>query len=99
MHTTKYLDQHFFFIQEKNKFCFYLILAGVRSVRPSPDGIHGDVTTQESSDWLEMIWMFVASLVAPDEEEEGIHHLTETLTCKRTFLTVIHHQITRTTNN
>ncbi|XP_017264524.1 triadin isoform X3 [Kryptolebias marmoratus] len=54
--------------------------AGVRSVKPSPAGIPGDVTAQESSDWLEMIWMFIASLVAPDEEEEGIHHLTETLT-------------------
>lgn len=66
----------------------YFILAGAHSVKPS----HGDVTTQESSDWLEMFWMFVASLVAPDEEEEGIHHLTETLTCKKTLLTVIHHQ-------
>ncbi|XP_024860122.1 triadin isoform X4 [Kryptolebias marmoratus] len=56
------------------------LTAGVRSVKPSPAGIPGDVTAQESSDWLEMIWMFIASLVAPDEEEEGIHHLTETLT-------------------
>uniref|UniRef100_A0A8C5HVU1 Triadin n=1 Tax=Gouania willdenowi TaxID=441366 RepID=A0A8C5HVU1_GOUWI len=28
----------------------------------------------ESTDWLEMIWSFAASLFAPDdEEEEGIH--------------------------
>ncbi|XP_017264523.1 triadin isoform X2 [Kryptolebias marmoratus] len=47
--------------------------AGVRSVKPSPAGIPGDVTAQESSDWLEMIWMFIASLVAPDEEEEAFH--------------------------
>lgn len=44
----------------------------------------GDVTPQESTDWLEMLWTFAASLVAPDEEEEGIHQLTETLTCKKT---------------
>lgn len=31
-----------------------------------------------------MMWAFAASLVAPDEEEEGIHHLTESLTCKKT---------------
>lgn len=42
------------------------------------------VTPQESTDWLEMLWTFAASLVAPDEEEEGIHQLTETLTCKKT---------------
>ena len=42
------------------------------------------VTAQERTDWLELIWTFAASLVAPDEEEEGIHQLTETLTCKKT---------------
>ncbi|XP_034999809.1 triadin isoform X4 [Hippoglossus stenolepis] len=45
---------------------------GVRPLRSSP--------AQESTDWLELIWTFAASLVAPDEEEEGIHQLTETLT-------------------
>ncbi|XP_067339106.1 triadin isoform X7 [Channa argus] len=35
---------------------------------------------QESTDWLEMIWTFATSLIAPDDEEEGIHHLTDTLT-------------------
>lgn len=71
------------------------MLAGVRSVKPSPAGIG----TQESSDWLEMVWTFVASLLAPDEEEEGIHHLTETLTCKKIFLTVITHHLIIITNN
>lgn len=48
-----------------------------RPIQSSP----ADVTSQESTDWLEMIWTFAASLVAPDdEEEEGIHQLTEPLT-------------------
>nr|XP_033505334.1 triadin-like isoform X2 [Epinephelus lanceolatus] len=51
--------------------------AGYRPVKSSPVGVPA---TQESTDWLEMIWTFAASLVAPDEEEEGIHQLTETLT-------------------
>ncbi|XP_062266725.1 triadin-like isoform X2 [Platichthys flesus] len=45
---------------------------GLRPLRSTP--------AQERTDWLELIWTFVASLVAPDEEEEGIHQLTETLT-------------------
>lgn len=53
-------------------------------MRPSRAAGLGDVTPQESTDWLEMLWTFAASLVAPDEEEEGIHQLTETLTCKKT---------------
>ncbi|XP_070782482.1 triadin-like isoform X1 [Enoplosus armatus] len=53
---------------------------GVRPIRSSPAGVRADVTAQESTDWLEMVWTFAASLVAPDEEEEGIHQLTETLT-------------------
>ncbi|XP_029318471.1 triadin-like isoform X1 [Cottoperca gobio] len=53
---------------------------GFRAIKSSPAGVPADVTAQESSDWLEIIWTFVASLVAPDEEEEGIHQLTETLT-------------------
>lgn len=48
----------------------------VRPIKSSPAA----VTAQESTDWLEMIWTFAASLVAPDEDEEGIHQLTETLT-------------------
>ncbi|XP_027896803.1 triadin isoform X4 [Xiphophorus couchianus] len=52
--------------------------AALRSLKPA--GVHSDITPQESDDWLEMIWSFAASLVAPDEEEEGIHQLTETFT-------------------
>ncbi|KAM4522485.1 triadin isoform 3-T3 [Odontesthes bonariensis] len=46
---------------------------GVRLVKPSPAGIHSDVTAQESTDWLEMMWTLVVSLFAPDEEEEAFH--------------------------
>ncbi|XP_070705672.1 triadin-like isoform X2 [Pempheris klunzingeri] len=46
---------------------------GVRPLRSSPAGVPADVTTQESTDWLEMIWSFAASLVAPDDEEEAFH--------------------------
>ncbi|KAF3849729.1 hypothetical protein F7725_019448 [Dissostichus mawsoni] len=56
---------------------------GFRPIKSSPAGVPADVTAQESSDWLEMIWNFAVSLVAPDDEEEGIHQLTETLTCKK----------------
>ncbi|XP_067339105.1 triadin isoform X6 [Channa argus] len=28
---------------------------------------------QESTDWLEMIWTFATSLIAPDDEEEAFH--------------------------
>nr|XP_020442837.1 triadin isoform X3 [Monopterus albus] len=52
---------------------------GVRPIKSSPAGVPGDIT-HESTDWLAMIWSYVVSLVAPDEEEEGIHQLTETLT-------------------
>ncbi|XP_071335050.1 triadin isoform X2 [Trachinotus anak] len=48
---------------------------GVRPIKSSPAGV-----PQESTDWLGMLWTFAASLVAPDDEEEGIHQLTETLT-------------------
>ncbi|XP_056284628.1 triadin-like isoform X5 [Pseudoliparis swirei] len=51
--------------------------AGFRPMKSSP----ADVPSQESTDWLGMIWTFAANLVAPDdEEEEGIHQLTEPLT-------------------
>ncbi|XP_074541547.1 uncharacterized protein trdn isoform X3 [Halichoeres trimaculatus] len=52
----------------------------VRPVKSSPAVVPTDVPAPESADWLEMIWSFAVSLVAPDEEEEGIHQLTETLT-------------------
>jgi len=63
---------------------FCVILGGVRLVKPSPAGIHSDVTAQESTDWLEMMFKIVVRFFAPDDEEEGIHQLTETLTCKKT---------------
>ncbi|XP_039638591.1 triadin-like [Perca fluviatilis] len=56
------------------------VKGGFRPIKSSPAGVPVDVTAQESTDWLEMIWTFAASLVAPDEEEEGIHQLTETIT-------------------
>ncbi|XP_055362509.1 triadin isoform X3 [Betta splendens] len=52
----------------------------VRPIRSSPADLTGDVSPKESADWLELIWSFATSLVAPDDEEEGIHQLTETLT-------------------
>ncbi|XP_060908241.1 triadin isoform X2 [Labrus mixtus] len=54
--------------------------SGVRPIKSRPALVPADVTAQEGADWLEMIWTFVASLVAPEDEEEGIHQLTETLT-------------------
>ncbi|XP_026196492.1 triadin isoform X4 [Anabas testudineus] len=56
------------------------LAGGVRPVKSSLPGVNGDVTALESTDWLDMIWSFAASLVAPDDEEEGIHQLTESLT-------------------
>ncbi|XP_015250859.1 triadin-like isoform X5 [Cyprinodon tularosa] len=56
------------------------LAAALRSLKPSSAGVHGDIAPHESSDWMEMIWSFAASLVAPEEEEEGIHQLTETFT-------------------
>uniref|UniRef100_UPI0037E80015 triadin-like isoform X7 n=1 Tax=Semicossyphus pulcher TaxID=241346 RepID=UPI0037E80015 len=55
-------------------------VGGVRPIKSIPAAVPADVTAAESADWLETIWSFVASLVAPDDEEEGIHQLTETLT-------------------
>lgn len=57
-------------------------LGAVRTIRPGHAPIPADVAGQEGTDWLQLLWNFVTSLVAPDEEEEGIHLLTETLTCK-----------------
>ncbi|XP_015250856.1 triadin-like isoform X3 [Cyprinodon tularosa] len=45
--------------------------AALRSLKPSSAGVHGDIAPHESSDWMEMIWSFAASLVAPEEEEEA----------------------------
>lgn len=63
-----------------------LLLGLIRPIKPSraAAAASGDVTAQEGTDWLEMLWTLAVSLVAPDDEEEGIHQLTETLTCKKT---------------
>ncbi|KAM3602418.1 uncharacterized protein V6R79_003677 [Siganus canaliculatus] len=53
---------------------------GSRPIRSSPSAVHGDVTAEESTDWLGLLWTFAASLIAPDDEEEGIQQLSETLT-------------------
>ncbi|XP_030261996.1 triadin isoform X3 [Sparus aurata] len=45
---------------------------GIRP-KPGPSAAPADVAAQESTDWLEMIWTFAASLVAPDDEEEAFH--------------------------
>jgi len=52
----------------------------VRPIKSSPAGVPSEVAAQESIDWLGILWTFAASLVAPDDEEEGIHQLTETFT-------------------
>ncbi|XP_057679649.1 triadin-like isoform X2 [Corythoichthys intestinalis] len=55
---------------------------GVRPIKSSPSA-GAAPPPQESTDWLEMMWTFAASLVAPDaeeEESEGIHQITQTLT-------------------
>lgn len=65
------------------------LLSGViRPIKPSRGaGVPGDVTADESTDWLGMLWSLAASLVAPeDDEEEGIHQLTEALTCKNSLV-------------
>uniref|UniRef100_A0A3Q1EC71 Triadin n=1 Tax=Acanthochromis polyacanthus TaxID=80966 RepID=A0A3Q1EC71_9TELE len=48
-------------------------LGGIRPIRSSPAVVPADITAEESADWLEMLWSFAASLVAPDEEEEAFH--------------------------
>lgn len=53
-----------------------------RAVRPlkAAAAAASAVTSQDSADWLEMLWSFIAGLVAPDDEEEGIHQLTDPFT-------------------
>ncbi|XP_019729312.1 triadin isoform X3 [Hippocampus comes] len=56
---------------------------GIRPNRCRPSEVaNPPPLPQESTDWMEIMWTFAASLVAPDEEEEaeGIHQLTETVT-------------------
>lgn len=57
-------------------------LGAIRTMRPGRAPVPADVTGQEGTDWLQLLWNFVTSLVAPDEAAEGIHQLTETLTRK-----------------
>lgn len=56
------------------------VLKARGGVRPIKSRSAGDVTVRESTDLLQLLWTFAASLVAPDEEEEGIHQLSETFT-------------------
>lgn len=49
-------------------------------VRPIKSAAAAVVSAAESTDWLDMIWTFAASLVAPDDDEEGIHQLTDPFT-------------------
>ncbi|XP_029966218.1 triadin isoform X2 [Salarias fasciatus] len=46
---------------------------GIRPIKSSSARAAAPVSAPESSDWLEMLWSFAASLVAPDEEEEAFH--------------------------
>ncbi|XP_061610753.1 triadin-like isoform X3 [Phyllopteryx taeniolatus] len=58
----------------------------VRPIRSSSGAGAAHPPPHEATDWLEMMWTFAASLVAPDEEEEeaeGIQQLTETFTSLR----------------
>lgn len=57
-------------------------LGAIRTIRAGQAPAPADVAGQEGTDWLQLLWNFVTSLVAPDDEEEGIHQLTETLTRK-----------------
>lgn len=50
---------------------------GVRPIKAAAAAV---VSAAESTDWLDAIWTFAASLVAPDDEEEGIHQLTDPFT-------------------
>uniref|UniRef100_A0A3B5K0S1 Triadin n=1 Tax=Takifugu rubripes TaxID=31033 RepID=A0A3B5K0S1_TAKRU len=59
-----------------------LRMRGKQKLSSARASVPADVTGQEGTDWLQLLWNFVASLVAPDEEEEGIHQLTETFTRK-----------------
>lgn len=53
-----------------------------RAVRPlkAAAAVAASVAAEENSDWLEALWSFVAGLVAPEEEEEGIQQLTDPFT-------------------
>ncbi|XP_042359595.1 triadin-like isoform X4 [Plectropomus leopardus] len=67
-------------LTEYTSYCDDPVCLSPGGVRPVKSSTAGVPAVQESTDWLELIWNFAASLVAPDEEEEGIHQLTESLT-------------------
>uniref|UniRef100_A0A3Q3XC12 Triadin n=1 Tax=Mola mola TaxID=94237 RepID=A0A3Q3XC12_MOLML len=46
---------------------------GIRPIRSSRAAVPGDVTAEESTDWLQLLWTLAASLVAPEDEEEDMH--------------------------
>lgn len=53
----------------------------VRPLKTVASAAASAVTSEESTDWLEVLWSFVVGLVAPeDEEEEGIQQLTDPFT-------------------
>ena len=59
-----------------------LVLLAARPLKAAA-AVAASVASEESTDWLEALWSFVAGLVAPEEEEEeGIHLLTDPFTCK-----------------
>lgn len=53
-----------------------------RAARPlkAAAAVAASVASEESTDWLETLWSFVAGLVAPEDDEEGIHQLTDPFT-------------------
>lgn len=54
----------------------------IRPVRSGRASDPAEVTGQEGTEWMQLLWNLVATLVAPEDEEEGIHQLAETLTRK-----------------
>lgn len=53
-----------------------------RATRPlkAAAAVAASVASEESTDWLETLWSFVVGLVAPEDDEEGIHQLTDPFT-------------------
>lgn len=53
-----------------------------RAARPlkAAAAVAASVASEESTDWLETLWSFVAGLVAPEDDEEGIQQLTDPFT-------------------
>lgn len=51
-----------------------------RAARPLKAAVAASAAAEESPDWLETLWSFVVGLVAPEDDEEGIHQLTDPFT-------------------